>query len=183
MIPQFETDRLILRVVTSADAPSYQKHFANWEIIRNLSKAVPWPYPEGGTLWYIEHDILPSLEKNRWHWGLFLKSKPSEMIGAIDLFKNELPFNRGFWLAQEHWNQGLMTEAVAPVTKFAFEVLGFEKLVFANALGNVRSRRIKEKTGAKFIRIIPYEHHDPALQESELWELSREDWRAQTGRN
>lgn len=44
-----------------------------------------------------------------------------------------------------------MTEAVKPVMNFAFKELGFDQLVFTNAVGNQRSRRIEEKTGARLI--------------------------------
>ena len=39
-----------------------------------------------------------------------------------------------------------MTEAVKPITDYAFDVLGFEKLVLANAVGNSASRRMKWKS-------------------------------------
>jgi hypothetical protein len=40
-----------------------------------------------------------------------------------------------------------MTEAVSPIMDYALEVLGFDRLIFSNAVGNERSRRVKEKTG------------------------------------
>ena len=70
-----------------------------------------------------------------------------------------------------------MTEAVIPIMDYAFDVLGFEVLVFSNALGNDRSRRIKEKTGAKLIRTEPAQFVDPAFTERELWELTAAAWR------
>ena len=69
-----------------------------------------------------------------------------------------------------------MTEAVAPVMDYAFAELGFEKLVFANAVGNQRSRRVKEKTGARFVRTEPGTFVNPAYTEREIWELTREEW-------
>lgn len=73
---------------------------------------------------------------------------PKELIGAIELRRKGEPDNRGFWLAKKHWGRGIMTEAVIPVLEYAFNELGFEKLIFSNAVGNKRSHRIKEKTGA-----------------------------------
>lgn len=176
MIPHFKTERLILRDVQLSDIPSYQKHFNNWNIIRNLSAGVPWPYPSDGAEFFVKNVLIPNQNKNMWSWGIFLASHPQELIGVVDLFKNDRPENRGFWLSEEHWGKGLMTEAVAPVTKFAFEELGFEKLIFSNALGNLRSRRIKEKTGATFFKIVPSQHVDVELNESELWELTKDNW-------
>ena len=69
-----------------------------------------------------------------------------------------------------------MTEACTVINDYAFDVLGFEKLIFDNALGNEASRRIKEKTGATFIEIIEAKFVDPAITKLERWELTREAW-------
>lgn len=69
-----------------------------------------------------------------------------------------------------------MTEAVEPVMDYAFNELGFEKLVFTNAVGNIRSRRVKEKTGAKLVRVAPAKFVNPAYTEHEIWELSKTEW-------
>ena len=71
-----------------------------------------------------------------------------------------------------------MTEAVAPVMDYAFDVLGFDHLLFANASGNPRSRRVKEKTGATLVRTEPGNYVDPALDEQEIWKLTAEEWAA-----
>ena len=69
-----------------------------------------------------------------------------------------------------------MTEAVTPINDYAFDVLGFETLVFSNARGNVRSRRIKEKTGARFLRSEQRSYVDPAYMQDEQWELTKSEW-------
>jgi len=60
-----------------------------------------------------------------------------------------------------------MTEAVKPVTDYAFDVLGFEKLILANALGNAASRRIKERMGAVLLRTEPAIYVNPTYIERE----------------
>ena len=69
-----------------------------------------------------------------------------------------------------------MTEAVATNNDYAFQELGFETFIFSNAVGNLKSRRIKEKTGAIFTGTRPMKFVDPSYQEAETWELSRENW-------
>jgi RimJ/RimL family protein N-acetyltransferase len=175
-LPVFKTKRLILKGITEEDALAYTEHFVDYEVISQLAASVPWPYPEGGVLSFIKMYILPHQGKDKWVWGLFLKETPVELIGAIDLWRKCNPENRGFWLGKKFWGQGLMTEAVVPVTDYAFSDLNFDKLVFSNALGNVRSRRIKEKTGARFVRTEPAKSVNPAYTEREVWELTKEEW-------
>ncbi len=175
-VPTIETERLLLRMPELNDSKSYQKNFADYEVIRYLSHLVPWPYPENGVYEFLKNVILPPQGRERWTWAIFEKDHPDEVIGVVDLWKNGCPEHRGFWLAKKHWGKGFMTEAVEPVSQFAFETLNFEKLVFANAVGNLRSRRIKEKTGARLIGVEPAQFVDPQFTEHEIWELSRETW-------
>ena len=82
----------------------------------------------------------------------------------------------GYGLAKRYWGNGYMTEAVAPITDYAFEVLGFDTLIFKNAVGNRRSRRVKEKTGARLLGTTNARYVDPGLSASELWELTPSAW-------
>lgn len=176
MIAPLTTARLFLRGVTLADAPAIQQNFADYEIIRQLAAIVPWPYPADGAHAFVE-SVLPLQGENRFVWALFLKTSPDEAIGIVDLRRSGTE-NRGFWLARRLWGQGLMSEACDAVTDYAFDALGFERLVLCNALGNTRSRRIKEKAGATFLHVAPAKFVDPALTEHEVWELRREAWAA-----
>lgn len=180
-LTEFETERLFLRGVKLSDSPSYQKNFADYEVIQHLSHLVPWPYPENGVHDFLKEMVLPTQGINRWTWAIFHKENKSEVIGVVDLWRKGCPENRGFWLAKKHWSKGYMTEAVTPVMDYAFNFLGFEKLVFANAVGNNRSRRVKEKTGAKFIETRPAKFVDPKYTEHEIWELEKSDWNSKLG--
>jgi len=174
--PTFETSRLVLRQVCEADVPAYEKHFIDYEVVRYLSAQIPWPYPEDGIRKFLLEQVLPALGKSRWSWAINLKESPQDLIGMVELFKPGLPQHRGFWLGREFWGRGYMTEAVQPVMDYAFNELGFEKLIFDNAVGNSRSARIKEKTGARFLERKPAKFVDPAFTEIEFYELTKENW-------
>lgn len=175
-LPVFETKRLILKQITEADFDSYYKNINDYEIIKHLSAQVPWPYPEDGVETFIKNFVFPRLGIDRWFWCIFLKENLSEVIGAVDLWRDPIPENRGFWLARKHWGKGIMSEAVKPVNDYAFNVLNFEKLILSNAVGNLASRRIKEKDGAKLIGTRPCKFVSPDYTEAETWELLKEDW-------
>ena len=65
-IPEFVTKRLLLRGVGLNDVPSYTRHFVDYEVIRNLAGAVPWPYPENGVRDFVADVILPNQGTDRW---------------------------------------------------------------------------------------------------------------------
>lgn len=175
-VKKLQTQRLLLTPLRLEDAPSYARHFVDYEVIRHLSALVPWPYPENGVVEFFKNVLLPPQGVDRWTWTIRLKTNPDEVIGCVDLWREGRPENRGFWLGKKFWGQGYMTEAVEPIMDYAFNSLGFETLTFANAVGNDRSRRIKEKTGAKLIAIKSAAFVDPQYTEHEIWELSKAAW-------
>lgn len=176
-IPTFTTKRLTLKPIDIRHADSYEKNFVDYEVVKMLAYGVPWPYPKGGVAEYIKARMIPNQGKDFWFWGIYLTENQEEQIGGVDLWRKGTPENRGFWLARRFWNQGLMTEAVEPVMNYAFEILGFEKLVFSNAVGNVGSRRVKEKTGARLVSTRPVKLVDPQYSEAENWELTKAEWK------
>jgi len=175
-IPTFQTARLILRELVETDAAAYERHFVDYNVIRNLTALVPWPYPKDGVIEYLRTYVIPNQGQDKWVWAIALKESPGELIGAIDLWRDGKPENRGFWLGHAFWGRGYMTEAVEPITDYAFGQLGFEKLVFTNAVGNPRSRRVKEKMGARLVGRAPARFVDPALTEHEIYELRKNEW-------
>ena len=69
-----------------------------------------------------------------------------------------------------------MTEAQYPILNYTFKELGFKKLIFDNAVQNLGSKRIKEKTGCRFIKQVPQKFVNPKFTQSEIWELTKKDW-------
>lgn len=175
-VPNLETERLVLTGLTLDDVPAYQQYFIDYEVIRHLSSLIPWPYPANGVDEFFRNILIPPQGIERWSWGIRLKSNPKEIIGCIDIWRKGTPDQRGFWLGKKFWGQGFMTEALGPVTAYTFEKLGFDSLTFANAVGNQRSRRIKEKTGARFVEVVPASFVDPQYTQKEIWSLTKEDW-------
>jgi hypothetical protein len=49
---------------------------------------------------------------------------------------------------------------------------------FVAATGNRRSRRVKEKTGARLVRVEPDRFVNLAYSEREVWELTKAEWRS-----
>lgn len=137
----------------------------------------PWPYPQNQTLPRYRDVILPAIERGEeWHWTLRLKESPEFHIGKISLHRVESD-NRGYWLGLPWQGQGLMTEAVAAVNDYWFDVLGFSVLRAPKAVANIASRRISEKTGMRMIATLERDYVSGRLP-AELWEITAEEWRS-----
>jgi RimJ/RimL family protein N-acetyltransferase len=179
MTPILETPRLILRPLELADAGPAQILFPQWEIVRYLTKVVPWPYPTDGAYTYYRDVALAAVERgDEWAWTLRLKSNPDQMVGAISVFRGETD-NRGFWLGLPWQRQGLMSEACDIVTDHWFEVLRFPLLRVPKAIANTGSRRISEKQG---MRVIAREERDYVSGRfpTEIWEITAKERRSRT---
>jgi RimJ/RimL family protein N-acetyltransferase len=172
--------RLILRPLDLSDADAVQDLFPRWEIVRFLANNVPWLYPADGALTFIRDKALPAIQQGtEWHWSIRRKTAPERLIGVISLMDRPGD-NRGFWLDPDLQGQGLMSEASAAVTEYWFETLERPVLRAPKAAANLPSRRISERGGMRLIETSERNYVSGRLP-SELWEITREEWRRRRG--
>jgi RimJ/RimL family protein N-acetyltransferase len=171
---------LVLRALRTKDAPVIQRRFPKWEIVRWLDAGnVPWPYPPDGAATYVAHAVGEMERGEKSHWAIVPRKGPADLIGVISLWPDDGSNRgqRGFWLDPEFHGQGLMTEAADKVTDYAFRKLEWPHLIVTNAQGNLASRRIKEKQGARLIDMRISRCVDGQVTQM-IWQLSRQDWLA-----
>ena len=172
------TRRLTLKPLTRDDADWIQEKFNNWDIIQYLNANIPWPYPEDGAMMFLNNTVLPQMKDNTAiHWGIFLKNKTEEGIGVISFRDqaDEYDGHRGFWMDVNHQGKGYMTEAVAAVNDFVFDVLEYDEFLAENALSNLASRRVKEKTGAVFLE-TKKRRFNFGDEEAQVWKITKQSW-------
>ncbi len=180
--PALDAERLVLRPVSRDDADDLQRHFARWSIIQHLTEAVPWPYPENGVQSFLDEDLLPRIASgDAMAWVIVPKTGPlaGQACGLLE-YRPNADDHRGFWIAEPLWGQGYMTEAVARFQDHVFFDLGVERLVVHNAVGNLGSRRVKQKTGAVLLGPVEMAHRSGNA--AEQWEVTRHRWAALRGR-
>lgn len=177
--PVLETARLILRPLAERDIPAIQRIFPQWELVKHLGPAVPWPYPDDGAATNMAMCLDQRAKGEKFFWAITLKGGDDTLRGRIDLwpFDGERKDMRGFWLDPELWGHGLMTEAAKAVTGYAFEVLEWPFLYLSNAADNAGSHRVKEKQGAVEIERSPFGYVS-GPGEKVTWLLTREAWLA-----
>ena len=93
------------------------------------------------------------------YWPIFMATS-GEFIGCCGLRpydeKNNI-YELGIHLLPEFWGQGLASEAVQKVVKYAFEELKVNNLFAGHNPKNISSRRMLEKNGFHFVREEFYE--------------------------
>lgn len=174
--PEMITDRLILKPLRSEDAAQIQRVFPRWEIVRYLVASVPWPYPDGAAQHYVDNVALPASDAGTgWFWTLRRKEEAQTLIGVICLMKQP-DNNRGFWLVPEWQGLGYMSEACSAVTEFWFETLDQPVLRAPKAVANIRSKNISSRSGMRWVCVDKRQYVAGEL-DSELWEITRDEWR------
>jgi RimJ/RimL family protein N-acetyltransferase len=134
-----------LRPWQAHDAEALQRQADNFNIARFLYDRFPHPY----TIADAEEFVVRHLNRNP--LTNFVISVNGQLAGVIE-FKTGEDIHRktatmGYWLGEDYWGNGIMTEAVNLVTKYAFEnfdVIRVQSTVNGN---NPASRRVLEKAG------------------------------------
>lgn len=137
------TPRLVLRPVARGDIATIAR-LANDSRIAETTLSLPHPLSvEQVTAWF---DDLANRHERA--FAITLKAD-GLLIGVVSL--TAVPDSSrgviGYWLGYAHWGQGLMTEAVRRVARFAFgdlKLAGLEAAVFP---GNDASVRVLLKSG------------------------------------
>lgn len=146
-----ETERLILRKVTQADA--YQA-YESWCTDDDVCRYLPWTKHKDVnetiqiyTMWENEYD------DETFRWIVQLKGS-EEVIGTIDVISKEYLSNGvckiGYVYAKKYWRQGYGTEALAAVIKYLFEEADAEIVYGECYSSNPASGKIMQKCGMTY---------------------------------
>ena len=145
---QLVLERCTIRPWRLDDAESLARHANNrkvWLAVRDL---FPHPYTIQDAHEFLQRAISEQAEMK------FCIEIEGAAVGGIGVHPREDVHRDtatvGYWLGEEFWGCGIMTEAVSVVTDFCFENFPLRRIaaeVFAN---NPASARVLEKTGFTF---------------------------------
>lgn len=172
-----ETDRMILRPWRPDDGDAFVAVFTEPEIMW-FPKRRPLTAEEAREMHarlMAEHD-----RQGFGMWAAELKTGGGP-IGFIGLTEPTwipalMPSVEVGWrLAKAHWGQGLASEGGAACLRFAFEVLGLERVISLFEPENVASGRVMEKIGMHHAGDT---EHPTLPLPVRIFEITRDGWRA-----
>ncbi|WP_081735141.1 GNAT family N-acetyltransferase [Paenibacillus gorillae] len=145
--PILETDRLLLHQLTLDDADALYRYFSLDEVTRYYDLESFTEQSQAVALietWNSSYELGLGIR-----WGITLKDT-SETIGTIgyhswekEHFKSEI----GYELSPSHWRKGYMSEAIAAILPYGFEIMGLNRIEAMIDPANDDSRRLLEKAG------------------------------------
>lgn len=145
--PIIETERMILRPLTAADA-SYI--YERWTSDDRVSKYVRWCTHSSAndTKCWLEFLEKGNLGDKMYQWGFELKDSGYLFgCGGIDYNEQEGVFELGYNIMFKYWNQGFTTEAAKAILEFGVKELGQKEYIAWHATENPASGAVLEKCG------------------------------------
>lgn len=145
--PKLSSKRLILRQPTLSDISDIVKHVNNPKI-SDATASLPYPYEEKNAVAWVDMASKGFKNKEAYIFGIEHR-EVGTLIGGIGLHINAAhrQAELGYWLSEEYWNQGLMTEAIGRVIDFGFEELNVHKIHAIHFTKNPASGRAMIKNG------------------------------------
>ena len=146
-LPVLETERLVLRPYSLADARRVQQMCGDWEVA-STTLALPHPYPDGAAEQWISTHAESFRQGTQVTLAITLKPN-GPVIGTVGLSvnKNHGRGELGYMVAKEHWNRGFCTEATRALVDYGFRVLELNRIQAMHVPRNPASGRVMQKLG------------------------------------
>ena len=137
--------KCIVRPWSDADAASLQRHANNRNVSIHLRDRFPFPYEmqhAATFLGWIGKQPAPTV------WAIEVDGEAAGGIGIeLNSDVERVSAEIGYWLGEQLWGRGIVTEALQAVTAEAFKQFELTRLYAVPFADHVASVRVLEKAG------------------------------------
>lgn len=139
-----------IRTWKLADAKDLAIALSNRKIQDNLRDGLPYPYTEQDGADYIS----AVLSANKDETFAFAITADNKVVGSIGVFRqgniHRQTAELGYYVAEEYWGKGIMTEAVKQICGYVFEKSDIIRIYAEPFAYNIASCRVLEKAGFQY---------------------------------
>lgn len=179
---ELTTKRLRIREYDKKDTAKLIENINNLEVSKNLLK-VPYPYTQKDADWWMNHckENIGRKPRENYDFAIELNSE-KKVIGGIalnDVEEYQGTAEIGFWLGQNYWRQGIMTEAINAMLDFAFNKLNLRRIDWCAFIDNKASNALAKKMKFRHegMRKKFYKSKSEGkIHDSNIYGLLKEDW-------
>lgn len=133
-----------------SDAPNLAVALSNKKVQDNLRDGLPYPYTEQDGIDFVS--AMLSADKN--DTFAFAVTIDDKAIGSIGVFCqsniHRLTAELGYYIAEEYWGKGIMTEAVKQICEYVFSMSDIIRIYAEPFAYNTASCRVLEKSGFQY---------------------------------
>jgi ribosomal-protein-alanine N-acetyltransferase len=153
---ELQTDRLLLKNISSDDRDFIFTVFSNDDVNRYLYDAEPLTDISGAD--DIINFYLEPEPRNQHRWIIIRKADNAKMgtCGFHCWDKNNAKTEIGYDLLKEYWGNGYMQEAIGETINFAERVMSIKQIDANIFVDNIKSIKLLEKFGFIFTGIKNY---------------------------
>lgn len=145
---KLETKRLILRNPTKKDVEDLVEGLNNLNVSKRISP-ISYPYKREDAIRWINSCNKKKKNKDSYAFEIELKEE-RKLVGACGLHDHN-EFNEsvsiGYWVNENYWRRGILTEAAIAVMDFAFKELKVNRIELNAYKQNVASNAVANKLG------------------------------------
>ncbi len=142
---ELQGNGFVIRGWKKGDEVSLQKNANNPSVSRFLLNRFPSPYTMEAAIHWVNNLVDQDPLVN------FAITIDDQVVGGIGLELREDVYRKtallGYWLSEELWGKGIVTEAVKLMTQYAFDHLDIIRLQAGVLDKNPASMRVLEKAG------------------------------------
>lgn len=132
------------------DAADLASALSNKKVQDNLRDGLPYPYREQDGKEFIL-GMLSADENDTFAFAITVNEK---VIGSIGAFRQTNIHSKtaelGYYIAEEYWGKGIMTEAVKQLCSYVFSNSDMIRIYAEPFAYNIGSQRVLEKAGFQY---------------------------------
>ena len=172
MIPEVETERLLLRAWRESDLDPYARMCADPEVMRYLPRLLNREQSEEQVAGFVRHWE----ERGFGLWAMEHRATGA-FVGFVGLLRQEnWPEGEhktevGWRLERSFWGRGLATEGARASLRYGFEEMDLEGIISFTLPENAASRRVMEKAGLTLRGEVLWKDHELVW-----YAIGREEW-------
>lgn len=129
---------LFLREFRSGDEQELVAILNDEDVVRYLSSKIPYPYTFEDASWWINQGsrsgTVRAIEVN------------GKLVGCIGVNPGEFEYHRsgeiGYWLAKNHWRQGISKQAIKQISELVFSTTDLERIFGVVFSDNIASQKL-----------------------------------------
>jgi ribosomal-protein-alanine N-acetyltransferase len=168
---EIEAARLRLRMFTPEDLDALCVIAADPEVMRYIGDGKPLTREE------VELNLVSIISGFRrrgfGRWAVVRKDSGA-LVGYCGLTygNHEVGVEIAYMLARGEWGKGFASEAARACLRYGFELLGLDSIAGLTRPDNLRSRRVMERLGMRYVRDGQYYGYNCVC-----YSISRDEWR------
>ena len=133
-----------------SDAKDLAAALSNKKVQDNLRDGLPYPYTEQDGKEFISA-MLSADENETFAFAIMVDDK---VVGSVGIFRpgniHSQTAELGYYIAEEYWGKGIMTEAVKQICEYVFAKSDIIRIYAEPFAYNIASCRVLEKVGFQY---------------------------------